>query len=110
MPKDSESDSRMIDFLRIPLAFLVVLWHSFQLEHSDRGGGMSIFNNLNSFVQVFFSESICTLAVPTFFIISGFLFYGGLDAWNWQLWLGKVKKRSRSLLLPFLVWNVICVI
>lgn len=48
---------------------------------------------------------ISRIAVPSFFCISGFLLAGKMEG-NW--WFREVKKRFKSLLLPFWIWGIIC--
>ncbi len=59
---------------------------------------------INQFVQV---------AVPVFFILSGFFFFR--NGWNkntdWQeTYKSKIGKRIYSLLIPYLIWNVLPII
>ena len=42
------------------------------------------------------------VAVPGFFMISGYLFYRGF---RWEMLWGKWNRRIRSLLVPFILWN-----
>lgn len=42
------------------------------------------------------------IAVPGFFMISGYLFYRGF---RWEMLKGKWNRRIRSLLVPFILWN-----
>lgn len=42
------------------------------------------------------------IAVPGFFMISGYLFYRDF---RWELLRGKWNRRIRSLLVPFILWN-----
>lgn len=42
------------------------------------------------------------IAVPGFFMISGYLFYRGF---RWEMLWGKWNRRIRSLLVPFILWN-----
>ena len=48
---------------------------------------------------------VCGLAVPFFFAVSGYLLAGhvGEDGW----WGSALKKRVWSLLVPYLIWNVV---
>ena len=42
------------------------------------------------------------IAVPGFFMISGYLFYRDFD---WNLLAGKWKRRISSVLVPYILWN-----
>ena len=52
-----------------------------------------------------FAHGICNMAVPYFFIVSGFFLgkHFGENGW----WGFQVKKRVVTLLVPFFAWNVI---
>ena len=93
--------SQLIDWLRFPLAAAVVLLHAG--EHPIGPDDVSFYDTL----RIALSHGICRIAVPVFFFFSGFLFFTHMDHWDTQVWLGKVKKRVRTLLLPYLLWNVI---
>lgn len=56
---------------------------------------------------ILFQEGICRLAVPCFFLISGYLFFNHMRKWDWGMWTVKLRRRAHSLLLPYLIWNVI---
>lgn len=58
--------------------------------------------------QNFFKYGVCRVAVPTFFLFSGFLFFKSVGCW--QECMPKVKKRISTLLVPYLLWNLIFVL
>lgn len=104
----------VFDWLKFPLSVLVVLIHSHITGTSI--GGVSFLYEYDSYpaynhISLLVSEILAALAVPTFFVISGYFFFsglcnenGGLDG---QAFAQKLKRRFRSLLLPYLMWNVI---
>ena len=51
---------------------------------------------------------ISLLANPLFFCISGFLFFNGIN--SIKDCYPKIKKRGRTLLVPYIIWNIIFVI
>lgn len=60
---------------------------------------------LNDFVLHWIKEGLSMIAVPVFFIISGFLLGKHI---NEQGWYGKaVKSRIKSLVIPFFVLNIL---
>lgn len=69
----------------------------------QNGGG----TNVVEYIEIFFSQAFCRMAVPTLFLISGYLFFQGLGEWRWDRWFSKIKKRIKSLLIPYVIWNVI---
>ena len=93
--------SMAIDWLRFPMAVLVVMLHYSKTIIEQADGTLH-------FLCIFFQEGICRLAVPCFFFISGFLFFGKLEGkWDWSIWKDKLAKRAKTLLLPYLLWNII---
>jgi len=53
----------------------------------------------------FFSQILGRIAVPLFFFISGFLFFLNID-FNKQSYQRKLTNRFRTLLVPYLFWNI----
>lgn len=101
-------DSNVISSLRMPLAFLVVLWHACGYGMiADQT--MSFTNGLFDTIKILFSEGICIISVPIFFVISGFLFEAHFCRCQWSFCNYKeyiIKKLAR-LVVPYLLWNVI---
>lgn len=48
---------------------------------------------------------VANVAVPTFFVFSGFLLAGHFGENGW--WSREVRKRVRSLILPYVLWNLL---
>lgn len=95
--------SNVIDTLRFPMAVaIVVLHHGEALLKTATGPLRGIC--------LLFSEGTCRLAVPCFFFISGYLFFNKLQEWDWDIWKAKIKRRGRTLLVPYLLWNVIALL
>lgn len=95
-----------ISNIQFILSIMIVVLHSATYVVNLPGQGMvSIYGrNLATWIQLFFSEGLCRIAVPLFFILSGFLFY---HTYN-NTWLGYVKKLKRrfwSLVVPYLFWS-----
>lgn len=93
--------SKSIDALRFPMAVAVVMLHYSKTVFVQAEGPLR-------FLCILFQEGICRLAVPCFFFIAGFLFFSQLEQeWDWDIWKGKLAKRGRTLLIPYILWNVI---
>lgn len=86
-----------INTLSLILAVLVVFFHSNAYLHESHDIFACKF-------QFFICEDLAQGAVPTFFAISGFLFYRNFD-------LSQLKRKwhSRvfSLVIPYLIWNAV---
>lgn len=94
--------SQTIDWLRFPMAVAVVILHHGTKLILDAIGPLKV-------LCILFQEGICRLAVPCFFFISGYLFFTKLhfNSWNWSVWTDKIKRRGKTLLLPYILWNII---
>lgn len=58
------------------------------------------------FVYEFIRDGLAQIAVPFFFIVSGFFLAAHFNEPGWHA--RESKKRISSLLVPFFVWSVIC--
>lgn len=96
--------SKVIDWLRFPLAAAVVL------SHAGKTTTGFYDPDFCSSIRIFLSQGICRIAPPCFFFISGFLFFSRMQEWDKELWFNKIKKRSRTLLLPYILWNILCLL
>lgn len=101
--------SQTIDFLRLPLAVLVVFIHTSQtdatlssIDYSNLSGSV-----ISDILTVVFSKTIATIAVPLFFAISGYLFFINVKRWEKNEYFSKLKSRIKTLFVPYLVWNAI---
>lgn len=108
----NKSLSTIISWLRFPLACLIVLKHyytpdiSSEIMTSMYGGDYSIYNYVGGFLTYIFP----VFAVPLFFFISGYLFFMKYDKnkkFDFGEWKDKSKKRIKSLLIPYLSWNLL---
>ncbi len=105
----SDLQSKVFDWLRFPLIVGVVFIHCFgepfdfsSLDLSQPSG-LDFYN----FFRVSISKVLTHVCVPVFFFISGSLFFIGLEKWSKIVYLKKIKKRIKSLFVPFLLWNLI---
>ena len=104
---DKKHISLAIDRLKFPLICGVVFIHN-QLK----GGEISISGKSVPIPDALWYEAVINLfsyvipciAVPIFFIISGYLFFKE-GTFNEKLYRTKMKKRFRSLLVPYILWN-----
>ena len=90
-----------ITALRFPLALLVVFIHSYNSVW--RGIETGSFPTL----PYFCSRILPTFAVPLFFAISGYLFFLNVKKMDWATYSNKLKRRFFTLLIPYLLWNLL---
>lgn len=101
-------DSKTIDLLRFPLAVFVVLIHTnptLELKALNEAtfpllSGTGIYN----LIEISLKSVITVIAVPVFFIISGYLFFQKLNIWNWDTYKIKIRTRMRTLFIPYICW------
>lgn len=102
--------SKTITIVRFPLIVAIVLIHTYISDQPNVGGvimvpsgSLPIFDTWEYILR----QCIAELAVPTFFLISGFLFFYKTETFTTGTYKYKLRKRFRSLLLPYLIWNLI---
>lgn len=97
---NTELSSRIISCLRFPLTLGVVFIHYNIANGSDPWWVIFIINLI--------SEVISRIAVPLFFLISGFLFFYHTE-FSLNIYVKKLKKRYWSLFVPFILWNILAI-
>lgn len=75
------------------------------LQYIFGGGAL-----LADFIRIALSHVFLFIAVPVFFIISGYLFYRNLVQWDFSIYINKLKSRFYSLFIPYIIWNTIPVL
>ena len=108
MSKISTLQSHALTIAVFLNTILVILRHSFNLHlyYKDGNPWMKVID-CNVFFQRFMDKYTC-LAIPFFFLISGFLYFNNINQLNDCI--KKIKKRFYTLLIPYLNWNVILII
>jgi surface polysaccharide O-acyltransferase-like enzyme len=95
--------------LRLPMIVLVTFAHSY-------GGveeGFSLLTsewNTYEFLRLLISQTLVKVAMPVFFIMSGYLFFANVDVWNFKVYKTKIWRRIKTLLIPYLIWNLLMAI
>mgnify|MGYP000020126245 CR=1 FL=1 len=108
----AELQSQTIMWLRFPLVLLVLLIHvnpqnkeiftpipTIDVSHLTIANIYSIIARLG----FYFSQ----VTVPFFFFTSGYFFFYKVREWNKQCYKIKIKKRLKTLLVPYLLWNLL---
>jgi surface polysaccharide O-acyltransferase-like enzyme len=102
------SQYEVIRQLRFPMIVLVTFAHSY--------GGVKGFSLLTSewntyeFLKLLISQTLVKVAMPVFFIMSGYLFFVNVDVWNFKVYKTKIWRRMKTLLIPYLIWNLLMAI
>lgn len=108
MKQDSECTtdslpSQVISFLRFPLIVGIVL------IHTSVDTALCEAHSIYTAVLYVCQQVLSGVAVPLFFIFSGYLLFNKTTAYTTQVYLAKLKSRCRTLLVPYVVWNMIAV-
>lgn len=100
-----ELQSKTIDWLRFPLMVMVVMIHVSLCVNADYS--LPTMNlTISAFIHYLFASGICFAAVPTFFFISGYLFFSGTikdTSPSLSFYVTKLKKRVKSILIPLVI-------
>lgn len=102
---DTKEILRLFSLLRFPLICMVVLIHVLQNETyiEDLSPGI---HELFYFIR----EAMLRSVVPIFFIISGYMMFMNVNNFDLVTYKKKLHRRLYSLLLPFVLWNLIALI
>ena len=110
MNPDSVSYSRIlsqaIEIARFPMMLLIVFIHS-DICGDTIGGDMP---TAAYDVIYYISQTLARIAVPIFFFISGFLYFYNKDVGTPYFYRNQLKKRVKTLLVPYLLWNLIAIL
>lgn len=110
----ADTQSQVIQFLRLPLVVLVLFIHSNFNGVSESWSVLWTANETSvgpamptmGMVIDFISGSLGLLANPFFFFISGVLFFRE-GTFSKELYVQKLTNRIFSLLIPYILWNLI---
>lgn len=90
--------SKVLEIMRFPLAALIVFIHtSFSPDKTD----------LSFYLGNLITQSIATVAVPTFFFISGYLFFAKYTTFGWKEYSNAIRKKILTLAVPYFLWIAI---
>ncbi len=100
--------SERLGMLRFPLIIGVVFIHAYSTEVGLSNGVVGVANTgyWIDFCRNLISQGMARVAVPLFFLMSGYFFFLGftLSVENYKT---KMKSRLKTLLIPFLFWNIL---
>lgn len=108
----TELQSQTFMWLRFPLALLVLLIHvnpqnkdiftpiqTIDVSHITVANIYSIIGRIGFYFSL--------VAVPFFFFTSGYFFFYKVREWNVSCYKNKIRKRLKTLLVPYLLWNIL---
>lgn len=97
--------SHIISYLRFPLCAAIIMIHSDIAVYNTTAAASHIYH---FFANVFIG-SICSSAVALFFFISGYLFFHE-GTFSSSIYKKKINNRIHSILIPYILWNAICLV
>ncbi|MCL1665345.1 acyltransferase [Elizabethkingia ursingii] len=101
--------SEVIELLRFPLIVLVVFVHMLPFEQKPLNlnlDGENIYNTITELI----SHYLGRLPVPCFFLFSGYFFFFKISKLNTEIYFSQLKKRIKTLLIPYISWNIIYIL
>lgn len=103
--------SERLSILRFPLIVGVVFIHAYNTEIRLAAEIIEVENTRYwiDFFRNLISHGVARVAVPLFFLLSGFFFFTGFSG-SFNHYSIKVKNRAKTLLIPFLFWNIITIL
>ena len=106
MERNDGSQYEVFRQLRFPMIVLVTFAHSY----GEVAEGFSLLAsewNTYEFLKLLVSQTLVKVAVPVFFIMSGYLFFANIDKWSLQVYKAKMLRRVKTLLIPYFIWNLL---
>lgn len=100
------SQYEVIQQLRFPMIVLVTFAHSYG-KVEDGFSLLASDWNTYEFLKLLVSQTLVKVAVPVFFIMSGYLFFANVDKWDITTYKKKILRRIKTLLIPYLIWNLL---
>lgn len=99
--------STILDALRFPMIVLVLFMHVVPIAPNDIPWELS-WKSFYLFTTEFIAHNFGRIAVPIFFLISGYLFFlKAPDSWDTSFFTSQWRKRIKTLLIPYLLWNIL---
>ena len=92
--------------LRFPMIVLVTYAHSYG-EVTEGFSLLASEWNTYEFLKLLVSQTMVKVAVPVFFIMSGYLFFANVEKWSLKVYKSKILRRMKTLLIPYLIWNLL---
>ena len=71
--------------------------------YSVLGSGWDAYEEL----KIVMSQTLVKMAMPMFFVMSGYLFFVNVEAFNKEIYWQKIWRRVKTLLIPYIIWNLL---
>ncbi|MBP1617325.1 MAG: succinyltransferase involved in succinoglycan biosynthesis [Bacteroidetes bacterium] len=104
-----KQQSDTINAIRFPLIILVLFIHMIGFEAKPIKLSLNV-NDIYVFIAEMISHSLGAIAVPSFFLFSGYFFFKKMKKWDFRFYGRQLKNRYRTLLLPYVIWNILMIL
>lgn len=103
----NKEESQRLSILSFPLIVGVVIAHAYKADVGFSTGSIGLVETsaVTSFIRDCIARVVARSTVPVFFMISGYLFFINFDGTR-ASFLSKMTSRAKTLLVPFLIWNI----
>ncbi len=100
--------SRSLDFLRYPLAIVVLVVHTCSAHNFTNDGCDTDLLDFGAVRWLFLSVRafLSDQSVPVYFFIAGYVFFLNISLTR-RIYTRKLRNRFRSLLVPYVLWNLL---
>ncbi|MFT4072381.1 MAG: acyltransferase [Dysgonamonadaceae bacterium] len=99
----------LIDVMRFPLIFLVVIAHMVGFDTPRVHLSMTP-DNIYTLISQMISHNLAKISVSFYFLVSGYFFFIKFQNWDLSNYSHALQKKGKTLLVPYLFWNIIIVI
>ena len=103
-----KDQSQVLNALRFPATLMVIVGHCALITMIIPVSSFSGEIALARFIQQFF-YSMGGLAVTLFSLISGYYLFAKGDRWTVPHYIDILRKRFSTLLIPYVLWNLLCI-
>lgn len=110
--KDSNLQNKLfetIGVLRFPLIVLVVFAHMLPFEQQPVHLSWNS-DEIYILVSEIISHYLGHLGVHCFFVFSGYFFFLKITSWGLNGYNIRIKKRIKTLVIPYIIWNLIMIL
>lgn len=101
--------SIVVDSIRFPLSFFMIVSHMLPFYEVPTAQNIMDINWYN-FVSEMFSHTLAYIIPPFFFLFSGYFFFRKMEKWSSNFYGNQLRKRIKTLLIPYLLWNSIAIL
>lgn len=101
--------SEVLESMRFPLIFLVVMAHMLPFDSPEVKFAWSA-PDVYRLVSEMISHNLARLSVRCYFLISGYYVFKKMVDWGNSFYGDQLKKKARTLLVPYLIWNGIIIL